>query len=782
MTKIAQQLKRFFSSRGKSFSDEVLSALISRASRENPFIDANALAAGAPSEQNALLAAMAAPAEEVPFLRTATVSKGVGSTGSVVISGLPVEGQLITIADGNNAAVVFEFDSGDKAAGTLTLSGQPADTNTFTLDDGTTSKVLEFDSGVAGVASTGAVITLGSVPVSGSVLTLKSPSGVSFLYEFQASPDLVAAGHKWVCNAVGSATVAGKELMGAINGTGPYIGNGSFEHFTASSGGAGVVNIVRKDTGAGNETISSGALQVETATAVGTITTSGNATVVVAGVGIAGTPLSTSVAVVAGTLQVETATVVGTIGGSGAGNATVVVTAAGMTNSPKTVSVAVANNDTASQVAGKIRTALGLDADVSAFFTVGGATTAVILTAKVKAANDGTMNISTDNGTCSGLTAAPTSANTTAGVTPDTAALWAAKVRSALGGVSAITSLYTVGGSSTAITLTALTKAANDASLNISLANGTCVGITAAPFSVDTTAGVASVGTVTSSFSGGVTAIAAGSNITAGHVGVAIGVDTATSVTNLIAAINGVTAFLFTAAQGAGLTAVLTAKSVGTGGNAYSMAKSGANLAVSAGTFSGGHAAGSGSVGGGHVAVAIGATAALTATALHNAINAATSDITSTNSPAGTCALANTTANGALGNILITENATNVVVTGMSAGVSSSASLIDDEEVGVGRAVFVSNMIATVDGATAWADAATLTVEDTDGNDFLAIARAALTGNAVVFPSSANVTRGNAFKLGTGGTEGKGLRLVTDANEETGSDVVVTVSGMIKGV
>jgi phage tail sheath gpL-like len=95
----------------------------------------------------------------------------------------------------------------------------------------------------------------------------------------------------------------------------------------------------------------------------------------------------------------------------------VIVTAAGMTNSPKTVSVAVANNDTAAQVAGKIRTALGLDADVSAFFTVGGSTTAVILTAKAAAANDSTMNIDVDNGTsCTGLTTAHTSANTTPGV------------------------------------------------------------------------------------------------------------------------------------------------------------------------------------------------------------------------------------------------------------------------------------------------------------------------------------------------------------------------------
>ncbi len=118
-----------------------------------------------------------------------------------------------------------------------------------------------------------------------------------------------------------------------------------------------------------------------------------------------------------GVAQVETATVVGTITGSG--SATVIVTAAGMTGTPKTISVAVLAGDTASQVAGKIRTALGLDAAVIALFTVGGTGATVTLTRAIPAANDGTLNISVDNGTCTGLTAVGTSANTTAGVIYD---------------------------------------------------------------------------------------------------------------------------------------------------------------------------------------------------------------------------------------------------------------------------------------------------------------------------------------------------------------------------
>lgn len=113
--------------------------------------------------------------------------------------------------------------------------------------------------------------------------------------------------------------------------------------------------------------------------------------------------------------QVETATVVGTIGASGAGNATVIITSALMSSSPKTYSVAVANNDTAAQVAGKIRTALALPGELVDFYDVSGSGANVILTAKEAAANDATLNIDIDNGTCSGLTDAPTSVNTTPG-------------------------------------------------------------------------------------------------------------------------------------------------------------------------------------------------------------------------------------------------------------------------------------------------------------------------------------------------------------------------------
>jgi hypothetical protein len=134
------------------------------------------------------------------------------------------------------------------------------------------------------------------------------------------------------------------------------------------------------------------------------------------------TGVCTATAYVAGTAQVETATAAGTITASG--NASVTVTSAGMTGSPLTISVPVVLGDTASVWADKVRTTLAANATIAARFTVGGTTTAISLTRlsatvgglPIRSANDATLNIALANGTCTGITAAPTSANTTAGV------------------------------------------------------------------------------------------------------------------------------------------------------------------------------------------------------------------------------------------------------------------------------------------------------------------------------------------------------------------------------
>ena len=118
-----------------------------------------------------------------------------------------------------------------------------------------------------------------------------------------------------------------------------------------------------------------------------------------------------------GVLQVETATVIAAAGATTAGDATVIVTAANLAGSPLTVSVPLLLTDnTASLVATKIRAALTANTAIASIFTVGGATANITLTAKIAIANDPTLNISIANGTCAGITAAPTSTSTTAGV------------------------------------------------------------------------------------------------------------------------------------------------------------------------------------------------------------------------------------------------------------------------------------------------------------------------------------------------------------------------------
>ena len=72
-----------------------------------------------------------------------------------------------------------------------------------------------------------------------------------------------------------------------------------------------------------------------------------------------------------------------------------------------------------------------------------------------------------------------------------TASLIGAKVRTALGANTALTALYTVGGSGANITLTRTVATNNDATLNIAVAAG--LGVSAITSSTDTTAGVGGV-------------------------------------------------------------------------------------------------------------------------------------------------------------------------------------------------------------------------------------------------------------------------------------------------
>lgn len=116
-----------------------------------------------------------------------------------------------------------------------------------------------------------------------------------------------------------------------------------------------------------------------------------------------------------GTQQVETATATGTV--TGAGNASVVITSSILPGSPVTYAVPVTTG--AATVWGpQVVTFLQTQLALAALYTVSGTGASIILTAITPAANDSTLNIATATGTATGITTEATSANTTAGVAP----------------------------------------------------------------------------------------------------------------------------------------------------------------------------------------------------------------------------------------------------------------------------------------------------------------------------------------------------------------------------
>ena len=115
-----------------------------------------------------------------------------------------------------------------------------------------------------------------------------------------------------------------------------------------------------------------------------------------------------------GTAQVETAVVVVTTVTAGDSNWT--LTAAGMTGSPITTVVTLENDDTAHEVAVKAVTEMNLDSDITDLFDIVANGDNIIITRKVAAANDATLNLAYADDTSGGLTDDATSNDTTAGV------------------------------------------------------------------------------------------------------------------------------------------------------------------------------------------------------------------------------------------------------------------------------------------------------------------------------------------------------------------------------
>ncbi len=234
---------------------------------------------------------------------------------------------------------------------------------------------------------------------------------------------------------------------------------------------------------------------------------------------------------VLGVAQQETIEVASGAGGVGTLVFTVTATAMGDA-SPKAVNVPVTSDDNdVGEVATKIRAALTADNDVGAAFTVSGADGNIIITAKSKAANDGTMLMALTDADGTGVTVGA-SGNTTAGVKPvlqketitvthqanaqgtlvvtvtaanmdnspkavnvpvtgddSTVTLVAAKIKAALAADGDVGGFFTVSGSAGEINLTAKTDAANDTTMLIALSDAPSTAVTVGA-SANTTPGV----------------------------------------------------------------------------------------------------------------------------------------------------------------------------------------------------------------------------------------------------------------------------------------------------
>jgi len=116
-----------------------------------------------------------------------------------------------------------------------------------------------------------------------------------------------------------------------------------------------------------------------------------------------------------------------------------------------------------------------------------------------------------------------------------------------------------------------------------------------------------------------------------------------------------------------------------------------------------------------------------------------------------------------------------------SAAAATPVTCLSDADVPAMKSAYLMGWHAKVNGATAWATTATVSIKDTSGlsTPFITMAVAALTGNAFVADGSANITQNDAYALNQGSTADKGLVIVGDANG-TGSNVVVTIYGVIK--
>lgn len=101
-----------------------------------------------------------------------------------------------------------------------------------------------------------------------------------------------------------------------------------------------------------------------------------------------------------------------------------------------------------------------------------------------------------------------------------------------------------------------------------------------------------------------------------------------------------------------------------------------------------------------------------------------------------------------------------------------------------GKKAYITEVLLNVNGGTAWTDltATVVKLQDTAASPVVGVTipKALLLGNALVSLFTATLTLATLILRGTGFTTAKGIDIVADANFAAGSDIYVTISGVIK--
>jgi sugar lactone lactonase YvrE len=263
----------------------------------------------------------------------------------------------------------------------------------------------------------------GSADGTGSAARFSNPTGIAF----DSSGNLYVAdtGNSTIRKVSSSGVVT--TLAGAAGQSGSTDGTGTTARFSAPQGVAvftttgdvyvadSVNNTIRKITSAGVVTTYAGTSGVAgDADGLGAAARFNHPTGLAFNqnsVLIVADTYNNTIRTISTTARTVYATASGTI--TTAGNAKVVVTDPGLTGSPVSLSVAVAVDDTATTWAGKVATALAANTAISARYTVT-ANSGVI--SFVYLVNDGqpAANVALSNDTSAGIIAAPTSISTAA--------------------------------------------------------------------------------------------------------------------------------------------------------------------------------------------------------------------------------------------------------------------------------------------------------------------------------------------------------------------------------